>query len=612
MLEALGFELELPPERIERSIDELGFGFLFAQAHHPAMRHAAPVRRELATRTVFNVLGPLTNPAGARALVLGVYSPEPRGRSPTRSSSSRRRAPSRPRRRRHRRALPRADLVCGSSGTSEYELDRSSSDRRCDPRNCAAATVDERGGAARGARGRGRRPPLGVTLDAAGGIAAPGHARDTSRKARASRSALRRLIDPAVMAAAPTARPSLRSSTTPRMMGSLLSLRFPPFSAGPAGAVAEFKRRPRRRRHPADAQVEDVVPAYQRGGARAVRPGRRRVRRVARRPARRATTAELPLLAKGFFSTQEDLRDVREAGGDRRSSSCATSSRNAARSSAPPEELGLDALVEAHDEEGLERATASGAVIGVDARDLGTFRIDRAARLGLVAQGPAGPVVVAESAVHTRAQAAAAELAGATRPRRHVAHAARTRRQAPRAALAAARQGLRPHAAGGRRRRGRGGADLSASSSPRARPAGRLPCSTCPTPCSASPFSSASPRSEAPTSSSCTRDEEGGARRDAVLSATASRSPRADLPWEGQDPEHWQNAAPKTTASCRRPARAGQRARGDRRRPPVGGGRRVAARVRPGVKDHDKVRAFVKGRAHEHSATTAAATSPRR
>jgi anthranilate phosphoribosyltransferase len=76
VLEALGFRLELPPERIERSIDELGFGFLFAQAHHPAMRHAAPVRRELATRTVFNVLGPLTNPAGARALVLGVYSPE--------------------------------------------------------------------------------------------------------------------------------------------------------------------------------------------------------------------------------------------------------------------------------------------------------------------------------------------------------------------------------------------------------------------------------------------------------------------------------------------------------------------------------------------------------
>jgi len=76
VLEALGFNLELAPERVALSIDELGFGFLFAPTHHPAMRHAAPVRRELAARTVFNVLGPLTNPAGARAQVLGVYAPE--------------------------------------------------------------------------------------------------------------------------------------------------------------------------------------------------------------------------------------------------------------------------------------------------------------------------------------------------------------------------------------------------------------------------------------------------------------------------------------------------------------------------------------------------------
>jgi anthranilate phosphoribosyltransferase len=76
VLEALGFTLELEPQRIAKSIDELGFGFLFAPSHHPAMRHAAAVRKELATRTVFNVLGPLTNPAGARAQVIGVYSPE--------------------------------------------------------------------------------------------------------------------------------------------------------------------------------------------------------------------------------------------------------------------------------------------------------------------------------------------------------------------------------------------------------------------------------------------------------------------------------------------------------------------------------------------------------
>ena len=75
VLEALGFSLEQPPERIAESIDTLGFGFMFAPSHHPAMRHAAPVRRELATRTVFNVLGPLTNPAGARAQVIGVFAP---------------------------------------------------------------------------------------------------------------------------------------------------------------------------------------------------------------------------------------------------------------------------------------------------------------------------------------------------------------------------------------------------------------------------------------------------------------------------------------------------------------------------------------------------------
>ena len=76
VLEALGFVLEQPAERIAVSIDMLGFGFMFAPLHHPAMKHAAPVRRELGTRTVFNVLGPLTNPAGARAGVFGVYSAE--------------------------------------------------------------------------------------------------------------------------------------------------------------------------------------------------------------------------------------------------------------------------------------------------------------------------------------------------------------------------------------------------------------------------------------------------------------------------------------------------------------------------------------------------------
>ena len=74
VLEALGVRIDLAPADVADCIDEVGFGFMFAQAHHPAMRHAGPVRRELGVRTVFNVLGPLTNPAGAQRQVVGVYS----------------------------------------------------------------------------------------------------------------------------------------------------------------------------------------------------------------------------------------------------------------------------------------------------------------------------------------------------------------------------------------------------------------------------------------------------------------------------------------------------------------------------------------------------------
>ncbi len=72
VLEALGVRIDLPPEGVARCIDQVGMGFMFAQAFHPAMRHAAPVRREIGIRTVFNILGPLTNPARAQTQLLGV------------------------------------------------------------------------------------------------------------------------------------------------------------------------------------------------------------------------------------------------------------------------------------------------------------------------------------------------------------------------------------------------------------------------------------------------------------------------------------------------------------------------------------------------------------
>jgi len=75
LLEALGVKLELPKERLEACLREIGIAYLHAPALHPAMKHAGPVRRELGFRTIFNVLGPITNPASANVQTIGIFSP---------------------------------------------------------------------------------------------------------------------------------------------------------------------------------------------------------------------------------------------------------------------------------------------------------------------------------------------------------------------------------------------------------------------------------------------------------------------------------------------------------------------------------------------------------
>jgi anthranilate phosphoribosyltransferase len=80
VLEALGANVSLTPEKLAEAVKTIGVGFMFAPNHHSAMKHAAPVRRELGVRTLFNMLGPLTNPAGAPNQVLGVYSRELTGK----------------------------------------------------------------------------------------------------------------------------------------------------------------------------------------------------------------------------------------------------------------------------------------------------------------------------------------------------------------------------------------------------------------------------------------------------------------------------------------------------------------------------------------------------
>jgi anthranilate phosphoribosyltransferase len=196
VLEALGFRLEQPPERIAKSIDTLGFGFMFAPAHHPAMKHAAPVRRELGTRTIFNMLGPLTNPAGARAGIFGVFSP-----ALVRTFAE---------------ALvqlgsPRAYVVHGFGGIDELSpagpnlvcevVDGEVRERtidpadlgigRCDPAELEGGTPDENARSIEailaGAEG-GKREA--VLLNAAGAIAAGGHAEDLREGLELARAAV--------------------------------------------------------------------------------------------------------------------------------------------------------------------------------------------------------------------------------------------------------------------------------------------------------------------------------------------------------------------------------------------------------------------------------------
>ena len=76
VIESLGANIHLTPAQIARSIDEVGIGFMFAPNHHPAMKNVAPVRKELGVRTIFNILGPLTNPASAPNILMGVFHPD--------------------------------------------------------------------------------------------------------------------------------------------------------------------------------------------------------------------------------------------------------------------------------------------------------------------------------------------------------------------------------------------------------------------------------------------------------------------------------------------------------------------------------------------------------
>jgi indole-3-glycerol phosphate synthase/phosphoribosylanthranilate isomerase len=195
-------------------------------------------------------------------------------------------------------------------------------------------------------------------------------------------------------------------------------MRFRDALAGPGlAAIAEIKRRsPSAGDLRPDADPATLARDFERAGAAAISV--LVDERFAGSPAdlRAVRTAtSLPLLAKGFFREHVELAELRRDGADAVLLLLRDlDDEQAASLMAAAEELGLDALVEAHDAEELERAVQLGAdPIGLNARDLGTFDIDRRAQLDLVAQAPRDRVVIAESGIESRAQAAMAELAGA-------------------------------------------------------------------------------------------------------------------------------------------------------------------------------------------------------
>jgi indole-3-glycerol phosphate synthase len=194
--------------------------------------------------------------------------------------------------------------------------------------------------------------------------------------------------------------------------------RFREALAGPGlSALAEFKRRsPSAGDLRPGADPASLVAGFEAAGASAlsVLVDERFAGSVDDLRAARGAT-ELPILAKGFFGDEAQLDELRAAGADAALLILRDlDDRSAARLMAHAAKIGLDALVEAHDAAELARAVALGSdPIGINARDLATFAIDRDAQLRLVAEAPRDRIVIAESAVHSRAQGAAAELAGA-------------------------------------------------------------------------------------------------------------------------------------------------------------------------------------------------------
>jgi indole-3-glycerol phosphate synthase / phosphoribosylanthranilate isomerase len=368
------------------------------------------------------------------------------------------------------------------------------------------------------------------------------------------------------------------------------------------GAIAEIKRRsPSAGELRPDADPALIAPAYASAGASAISvlvDERFGGSWDDLRAARAATGA--PLLAKGFFSTAEHLRTAREAGADavllllRDLDDAAVAALIAEAAG-----LGMDALVEAHDRHELGRAVALEApIVGINARDLSTFRIDRGAQLELVGRAPRDRIVIAESGIESRAQAAAAELAGADAV---LVGSALMRAPDPAEKLRELVSRPLVKVCGLTREEdvavaAEAGADLAgfvlAPESPRAT---REVLPVPETMLSVAVWVGEPGEADADLDQVHERADGAVRGRDGVLLRAGEAVARLlDLPWDGEDPEHWQRAAEAEG----RVVLAGRLAADNvaeavRRVRPWAVDASSRLESAPGIKDHGAVRAYV-------------------
>lgn len=435
VLEALGYDLSRPPEEIARDIARTGIGFLFARTLHPAMRFAAPARRQLKFRTIFNYLGPLTNPAGVRQHVIGVSDPSMlRTFAETLNLLG------------SRGAL----VVCGNGGMDEISTDGVTrfamlrdgivSEGEIDiQRLCATSYPAEAiaGGAPeenamilRGVLGGGLRGAyrFAAVVNAAAAIWVADRARSLKEGIAVAEESLdsgaaARKLEEFLGMDGQTAKRDILSDLAARRRedaakGETVRDFAAAFRAPGLHVIAELKKAsPSKGLIRPEFRPAELAKELEEAGAAALsvlaEPHRFLGSDGAVRAAREASA--LPILYKDFVTTEYQILRARAAGADAVLLIAAALEGDALpRLLAKARSFGMEALVETHSEDEIARAVAAGAkVVGVNARDLRTFQTDAGAVAALLGKIPPGIVKIAESGIASAEDIRSLAAAGA-------------------------------------------------------------------------------------------------------------------------------------------------------------------------------------------------------